>query len=221
MNMSTAPVELVIFDWDGTLFNSVGQIVRSLKHAAQHHQLVLSDAAAQSIIGLGLEEVMQTLFPEHPDLHADLIQRYSQHYVANSATDRWFDGVAEMLSMLKTRQIQLAIATGKSRAGLDRVLALTQSQHMFAVTRAASETRSKPDPLMLEEILAHTGVAVENAIMVGDSSYDLEMAQNLGMRAIGVNYGVHDVACLSQFNPLCVVDDVPALSQTLAQLLAA
>lgn len=209
------PFELVIFDWDGTLFNSVGQIVQSLHFAAQRYQQPLTDAAAQSIIGLGLPEVMQILFPSVPELHQDILEAYSAHYVANSGKDRWFDGVAEMLQALQQQDVLLAVATGKSRAGLDRVLAHTQSQSMFCVTRAASETRSKPDPLMLEQILEHTGVSVEQAIMVGDSSYDLEMAQRIGMRSIGVGYGVHHPEVLSRYQPQCIAHNIAELQQQL------
>lgn len=210
-----APFKLVIFDWDGTLFNSVGQIVQSLHFAAERYQQPLTDEAAQSIIGLGLPEVMQTLFPQVPELHQEILECYAQHYVSHSQHDRWFDGVAEMLQDLQQQQLLLAVATGKSRAGLDRVLAQTQSQSLFCVTRAASETNSKPDPLMLQQILAHTAVPVEQAIMVGDSSYDLEMAQRIGMRSIGVSYGVHTPAVLSQYQPQIIVDSIAQLHQQL------
>ncbi|WP_374990786.1 HAD family hydrolase [Acinetobacter rudis] len=209
------PFDLVVFDWDGTLFDSVGQIVRSLHFAAQQYQQPLTDAAAQSIIGLGLPEVMQILFPQVPELHQDILEAYSAHYVANSVNDHWFDGVAEMLHTLQQQEILLAVATGKSRAGLDRVLAKTQSESIFAITRAASETRSKPNPLMLEQILQYTGVAVERAIMVGDSSYDLEMAQRIGMRSVGVSYGVHEMQVLMQYQPQAIVDSVAELQHCL------
>lgn len=164
--------ELVIFDWDGTLYNSVGQIVASLQHAAEEHKLTLTDEAAKSIIGLGLPEVMQTLFPEVPDLHDSILKAYGDHYIANSTNDAWFEGISELLHDLKAQGLKLAVATGKNRRGLDRVIAKTQSTHLFDVTRAANETRSKPDPLMLQEILTVTGVSVEQAVMIGDSSYD-------------------------------------------------
>ncbi len=109
--------------------------------------------------------------------------------MANSKGDVWFDGVADMLNGLREAGLQLAVATGKSRKGLDRVLAQTQSQALFVTTRAASETKSEPHPLMLEEILAETGVSAERAIMVGDTSYDLEMARTIAMPRIGVSYG--------------------------------
>lgn len=203
--------ELVIFDWDGTLYNSVGQIVASLQHAAEQHELPLSDEAAKSIIGLGLPEVMQTLFPEAPELHESILKAYGDHYIANSTDDAWFDGIAELLHDLKAQGLKLAVATGKNRRGLDRVIAKTQSTHLFDVTRAANETRSKPDPLMLQEILTVTGVSVEQAVMIGDSSYDLEMAQRLGMPRIGVGYGVHSVEVLQNFQPLTIAKDVQEL----------
>jgi len=203
--------ELVIFDWDGTLYNSVGQIVASLQHAAEQHELSLTDEAAKSIIGLGLPEVMQTLFPEAPELHDSILKAYGDHYIANSTNDAWFDGVAELLHDLKAQGLKLAVATGKNRRGLDRVIAKTQSTHLFDVTRAANETRSKPDPLMLQEILTVTGVSVERAVMIGDSSYDLEMAQRLDMPRIGVGYGVHSIEVLQQFQPLTIAKDVQEL----------
>ena len=208
-------VELIIFDWDGTLFDSVGQIVESLQFAAQLHQQPLTDDAAKSIIGLGLPEVMNVLFPQVPELHSRLLDSYADHYVANSKDDIWFDGVAELLHDLKQQGIKLAVATGKSRKGLDRVLAQTKSHHLFDITRAASETKSKPHPLMLTEILAVTGVNVENAIMVGDTSYDLEMAQNIAMPRVGVSYGVHSSDVLTQYLPLAIAEDVASLHQFL------
>jgi phosphoglycolate phosphatase len=212
-----APVKLVIFDWDGTLFDSVGQIVESLLFAADQFKQPLSSEDAKSIIGLGLPEVAQRLFPLVPELHADILQAYSDHYVAHSKGDAWFDGVADMLQALSAAGVKLAVATGKSRKGLDRVLAQTKSNQHFVITRAASETRSKPDPLMLAEILAYTGVQAVDAIMVGDSSYDLEMAQNIAMPSIGVSYGVHSTDILAQFNPLALVNNVSELKQYLLQ----
>lgn len=212
-------IELVIFDWDGTLFDSVGQIVASLQYAAQQFEQPLTDDAAKSIIGLGLPEVMQILFPQVPDLQQDILQCYADHYVANSKGDAWFSGVAELLADLKQQGIKLAVATGKSRKGLDRVLSQTNSHQIFDITRAASETKSKPDPLMLQEILAELGVAVECAIMVGDTSYDLEMAENLNMPRIGVSYGVHSIETLQQYQPLMIAHNVQDLHAYLQSIL--
>ena len=213
----TSPIKLIIFDWDGTLFDSVGQIVQSLKFAAQTFEQPLTDEAAKSIIGLGLPEVAEILFPNVPELHDAILQCYGDHYVENSKGDIWFAGVAVMLHDLKEQGIKLAVATGKSRRGLDRVLGQTQSIDLFDVTRAASETKSKPDPLMLEEILNETGLNADQAIMVGDTSYDLEMAQNIAMPRIGVSYGVHSTAVLNQFAPLYIADNVSDLHQFLKQ----
>ena len=212
-------IELVIFDWDGTLFDSVGQIVASLQYAAQQFEQPLTDDAAKSIIGLGLPEVMQILFPQVPDLQPDILQCYADHYVANSKGDAWFSGVAELLADLKQQGLKLAVATGKSRKGLDRVLTQTHSHEIFDITRAASETKSKPDPLMLQEILAELDVAVECAIMVGDTSYDLEMARNLNMPRIGVSYGVHSIETLQQYQPLTIAHNVQDLHVYLQNVL--
>ena len=212
-------IELVIFDWDGTLFDSVGQIVASLQYAAQQFEQPLTDDAPKSIIGLGLPEVMQILFPQVPDLQQDILQCYADHYVANSKGDAWFSGVAELLADLKQQGIKLAVATGKSRKGLDRVLSQTNSHQIFDITRAASETKSKPDPLMLQEILAELDVAVECAIMVGDTSYDLEMAENLNMPRIGVSYGVHSIETLQQYQPLTIAHNVQDLHAYLQSIL--
>ena len=207
--------DLVVFDWDGTLFDSVGQIVQSLQFAAKKFEQPLTDEAAKSIIGLGLPEVMQTLFPQVPQLQQQILECYANHYVENSSGDAWFEGVADLISALKAEGKKVAVATGKSRKGLDRVLKQTNSEALFDITRAASETKSKPDPLMLEEILAHTGVSVDRAIMVGDTSYDLEMAQNINMPRIGVSYGVHSVDILKHYFPIAVVDNVAQLHQLL------
>lgn len=212
-------IELVIFDWDGTLFDSVGQIVASLQYAAQQFEQPLTDDAAKSIIGLGLPEVMQILFPQVPNLQQDILQCYADHYVANSKGDAWFSGVAELLADLKQQGLKLAVATGKSRKGLDRVLAQTNSDEIFDITRAASETKSKPDPLMLQEILTELDVAADRAVMVGDTSYDLEMAQNLNMPRIGVSYGVHSIETLQQYQPLAIAHNVQDLHAYLQSVL--
>ncbi|CAM4327468.1 hypothetical protein F901_01493 [Acinetobacter dispersus] len=212
-------IELVIFDWDGTLFDSVGQIVASLQYAAQQFEQPLTDDAAKSIIGLGLPEVMQILFPQVPHLQQDILQCYADHYVANSKGDAWFSGVAELLADLKQQGLKLAVATGKSRKGLDRVLAQTNSDEIFDITRAASETKSKPDPLMLQEILAEMDVTADRAVMVGDTSYDLEMAQNLDMPSIGVSYGVHSIETLLQYQPLAIAHNVQDLHKALQSVL--
>ncbi len=207
--------DLVIFDWDGTLFDSVSQIVASLQWAALQHDVPLCAEAAKNIIGLGLPEAMQVLFPQHVALQPKIQASYSEHYVANSHSQRWFDGVEKLLDELASQHILLAVATGKSRVGLDRVLAQTNSASRFAATRCASETLSKPHPMMLAQLLQHTGVPVSRAVMVGDTSYDLEMARNIDMPRIGVSYGVHDEKILSKYQPLAVANSIEQLTQEL------
>lgn len=207
--------DLVIFDWDGTLANSIAQIVESLQFAARCYQQQLSAEVAKSVIGLGLPEVMQHLFPEVPHLQSAIMQCYSQHHQQHAVDNAWFDGVKEMLYALKAEGRLLAVATGKSRKALDRELDRTQSQHLFDITRTASETLSKPNPLMLIEILQNSGMHAKRAVMVGDSSYDLHMAQQIAMPRIGVSYGVHSVQQLQQFEPLQVVDSVSHLQNIL------
>ena len=210
MRFAQAP-KLVIFDWDGTLMDSVGQIVQSLLYAAAQFELPLTAQAAANIIGLGLPEAMAALFPSAPRLHAEIQAAYSAHYVAHSQQTHLFLGVEALLAQLQQQGILLAVATGKSRAGLDRVLTDSGIGGYFCVTRCASETRSKPDPLMLQEILAVTGLQAGQALMIGDTSYDLDMAQRIAMPRIGVSYGVHSAERLQQYQPLAVVDDVASL----------
>jgi len=204
--------KLVIFDWDGTLMDSVGQIVESLLAAAAQYEIDLTADAAANIIGLGLPEAMAVLFPQHPHLHNDIQAAYAAHYVPRSQQTRLFEGVEMLLQQLQQQGVILAVATGKSRAGLDRVLADSGIADYFSVTRCASETRSKPHPQMLQEILEVTGIAAADAVMVGDTSYDLEMALRIDMPRIGVGYGVHSADRLQQYQPLAIVQDVANLS---------
>jgi phosphoglycolate phosphatase len=205
------PPKVVIFDWDGTLMDSVGHIVDSLMHAANLYELPLTREQAANVIGLGLPEAMAALFPYHPHWRAEIQAEYSRHYVANSSHTALFAGVPELLDALDQQGILLAVATGKSRAGLDRVLAQSGTTDRFAITRCAGETQSKPHPQMLQEIVAYLGVTPDQCIMVGDTTYDLEMAANIAMPSIGVSYGVHPPALLQQHRPRAVVDDVPSL----------
>jgi phosphoglycolate phosphatase len=205
--------ELVIFDWDGTLMDSVGQIVASLLYAAARYDLPLTADAAANIIGLGLPEAMAVLFPDHPHLRDPIQAVYAQHYVAHSQTGTGlFAGIEPLLVGLHERGVRLAVATGKSRAGLDRVLAQSGMAARFDVTRCAGETTSKPDPHMLQEIMQVTGLTPQQCVMVGDSIYDLEMAQRMGMPSVGVTYGVHQAHQLKAYQPVALVDTVAQLA---------
>lgn len=213
-----ATPELVIFDWDGTLMDSAAHIIDSMQQAARElQQPVPADADVRHIIGLALPEAIRLLFPQTPaELHEPIRQAYARHFIAGSASNsRLFEGALPLLEALRDAGRVLAIATGKSRLGLDRVLEQTGLGHFFAITRCADESASKPDPLMLQQILAHTGFSPAQAVMVGDTSYDLAMAQRLAMPRIGVNYGAHAESLLWPHEPLAVVSEVSALSPLL------
>ncbi|WP_221795049.1 HAD-IA family hydrolase [Oceanobacter mangrovi] len=187
--------ELIVFDWDGTLADSTGRIVDSMQLAGRLVGLpAISDAAVQNIIGLGLPEAIRTLWP---DIKADQLDVMRDAYARNFVYDsqvkmQLFDGAEQLLASLQSQGKLLAVATGKSRRGLDRILDDLKLGHRFVITRCADETRSKPDPLMLREILAELNVAPEEALMVGDTTYDLDMAAAAGVDSVGMSHGAHE-----------------------------
>ncbi|MGY4535337.1 phosphoglycolate phosphatase [Pseudomonas sp. TE3786] len=202
--------ELLIFDWDGTLVNSIGRIVAALHKAARECDLPpRSDAELKAIIGLGLPEVVVALYPDLDD--AELAARYCRSYSASyleleSTPSTLFPGVAESMAAFRAAGYKLAVATGKGRHGLNRVLADQGWTDFFDTTRCADETASKPAPLMLEQILAECGVAPERALMVGDSLFDLDMARNAGMDSVAVGYGAQSLDTLSACGPTLMVE---------------
>ncbi|CAD5107812.1 HAD-IA family hydrolase [Zestomonas carbonaria] len=206
---------LLIFDWDGTLVDSIQRIVDSMRLAAESCELPWrDDAAIKGIIGLGLPEAIRSLYPELQD--APRVERfrrlYSEHYLAFEAEpSRLFEGVAETLEAFRGEGYRLAVATGKSRRGLDAVLAGHGWQDYFDVTRCADETASKPDPRMLHEILAHCRAAPEEALMVGDSAFDLRMARRAGMDAVAVGYGAQPLALLREEGPRLAIESFSEL----------
>lgn len=207
--------ELIIFDWDGTLMNSVPKIVACMQAAASDVEWDELDVSAiENIIGLGLPEAIATLCPGMDAVQAErLRQRYAYHFVQGDSTPMpFFEGVKEQVARLRERPCQrLAVATGKSRRGLDRVFAETASGDWFNASRTADETRSKPHPQMLLELLEELKVPVERAVMVGDTEYDLEMARSINMDRVGVTYGVHTPARLAASQPVWLADDVDSL----------
>lgn len=201
---------LIVFDWDGTLMDSVAGIVRCFERALQDagapHPGV---AAIRHVIGLGLPEAVSVLLPDaDDDLKARVADRYRVHFLAaDPGAMELFPGVREGLAGLAAHGFMLAVATGKSRRGLERALAQTGLKPLFAATRCADEAFSKPHPKMLEDILALTGVAPEQALMVGDTVYDLEMARAASVAALAVTYGVHDREVLLEHDPVACLDD--------------
>ncbi|NYS59173.1 HAD family hydrolase [Vreelandella salicampi] len=207
--------ELVIFDWDGTLMNSVPRIVSSMQSAAREAEWGdLPGPAVEDIIGLGLPEAVDKLCPGIlPEQSARLRERYAHHFVhADPTPMTFFDGVEASLGALRQRKaLKLAVATGKTRRGLDRIFRDTQSGDWFHASRTADETRSKPHPQMLSELLDELNVPVERAVMVGDTEYDLEMARAIGMSRVGVSYGVHSVERLFVSEPEYMAHNVESL----------
>jgi len=205
---------LLIFDWDGTLIDSEARIVSSFQGATKELGLrIPSDFSVRDIIGLGLPEAIAKVMPECDATQCQLIREaYSRHYnTVDSTPTSLFDGVFEGLHHLKEVGYRLAVATGKSRRGLNRVMNETALGSIFELSRCADETTSKPAPLMLEEILAETCVEKHNAVMIGDTTYDLEMARLAGIDSIGVTYGVHPRHRLEVFGPTKFVNDFDEL----------
>jgi len=208
----------VIFDWDGTVVDSADHIVHSLSHAAASAGLPVRERAAyRNIIGLGMVDALDQLYPgiTHDQMIA-LRDAYSNHFMATmDVANTLFPGMQDMIAKLGSAGRQCAVATGKSRRGLDRAFEATGLQSLFSASRCADETRSKPNPTMLRELLEFYGIHPHDAVMIGDTSYDMEMAQRADMPAIGVNWGVHDEATLSKHGPLAVVGSVLALQALL------
>ncbi|WP_438283385.1 HAD family hydrolase [Pseudomonas alabamensis] len=200
--------DLLIFDWDGTLADSIGRIVTSMNTAAERFgEAPRDEQAVKGIIGLALDEAILTLYPH---LTPDQVIVFRQHYAdvyldLDQTPSPLFEGVVETLEALRADGYRLAVATGKARRGLDRVLRANGWEDYFEMTRAADETRGKPHPLMLEQILAHCGVTAERALMIGDSTFDLLMARNAGMHSVAVGYGAMSLQALSEFGPqVCI-----------------
>lgn len=211
---------LIIFDWDGTLLDSTGKIIGCMREAAGRLNLPLPDEeAVRNIIGLGLGEGILMLYPSFTESDvAELKEMYSKCFVA--ADQRPCEFYPNVLATLERLQEghSLAVATGKSRRGLSRVLGNLAMERNFVATRCADETASKPDPLMLKELLAETGFSAAEAVMVGDTEYDLEMAQRAGMASIGVAYGAHAVERLAKWDPVAILQNFDEIEAVLAQL---
>lgn len=194
--------DLVIFDWDGTLMDSEEKIVSCFREAAKDAGAVYpGDSVVSNVIGLGLKEATEIIFPDADNTtQAAVLEGYRDHFLIHDQTPMpFFPDVAEGLADMTRCGYQMAVATGKARRGLSRVLDNSPLEIFFNVTRCADETRSKPHPLMIEEILQETGVEQHRAIMVGDTTYDLEMASNAGIDSLAVSYGVHPCERLTQY----------------------
>ena len=207
---------LIIFDWDGTLMDSVGLIVDAMRYSAQQQGLTVTDDATKSIIGIALVDAFPMLFPNDSDKYDELLATYSDYYVKHCDNDKLFDGVKELISDLHAQGKTLAVATGKKRKGLERVLPNSGIEPFFTVTKTADETAGKPNPLMLEQILAETGKSIDDAVFIGDSVHDIRMANNINMDSIAVSYGCEKADVLAKENPTMIINSVTKLREVLA-----
>tara|TARA_B100001063_G_scaffold187507_1_gene177779 strand:- start:64 stop:714 length:651 start_codon:yes stop_codon:yes gene_type:complete len=211
-------IKVCVFDWDGTLVDSEKHIVDSLTYAAEKLALPsLSYEVKKDIIGLSMHKALETLYPV---LSMADIEKMRMHYgeyffSVPQNNQSLFNLVEKTLADLKSKGYKLAVATGKSRNGLDKALVSTGLKRFFDIERCADETRSKPDPLMLSEIADYYGVGASDMLMVGDTEFDLGMASNFGSPSLGVSYGVHEVSRLEKYKPLGIIDCISEIHRYL------
>lgn len=218
MTAPTRPYDLLIFDWDGTLSDSAQQIVDAMQGAIAALKLpARSNGQIRELIGLSLQDGLRRLFPDadQAELHA-LLDGYRKLWLGpkGGGADEapLFVGALAALEALHGAGYLLAVATGKSRVGLNRSLRHhVQLKPLFVQTRTADETAAKPHPLMLEEILRELALPADRALMIGDTSYDAEMARAIGMPALGVACGVHDAARIRTAGAMAVIGAVSDL----------
>jgi len=210
--------KLIVFDWDGTLMDSAAHIVNCLQNAITELSLEpKTDDELKNIIGLGLREALFALYPQATDEELTaLVDRYRKHFFdQNTAPSELFTGARELVKELHAKDYFLAVATGKGRNGLDKVLKETGMGEYFPITRCADESHSKPHPQMMLDIIDYYGIEANEAIMVGDTEYDLQMANNAAAHSVAVSYGVHEKQRLLDCKPLTCLDSIEDLHQWL------
>jgi phosphoglycolate phosphatase len=210
--------ELLVFDWDGTLIDSAGAIVWCIQSACRDLGLpVPDDARASHVIGLGLRDALAYAVPGlPPEDYGQVVERYRAHFLARDADIPLFPGAGAMLSGLRGRGHVLAIATGKSRAGLARALDNTGLRPLFAASRCADQCAPKPAPDMLIELMDELGTDEANTLMIGDTVHDLKMAASAGVPAVAVSYGAHAKDDLASLAPLACLESVGELTEWLS-----
>jgi len=212
--------KLAIFDWDGTLMDSQQNIVNALTAVISELRLATRTIdELKNVIGLGLTEAIFHLYPELDDIqNQQFADRYRHAFLSSKqAPPMLFNGVTEMIHQLQSSGVMLAVATGKSRQGLQYSMDDSGLEKYFHATRCADETCSKPNPQMLEELLDEFSLSADNAVMIGDTEYDMQMASNIKMDAIAVSYGVHEQQRLAKFNPITICHQVDDLAKELNQ----
>lgn len=211
--MARKQFDLIVFDWDGTLMDSTATIVKCIQAAAKDLGLPIPDSKSASyVIGLSLQNAMQAAMPGlDSKYYPRIVERYRYHYLTKDKGLALFDGVREMLAELSQQGYFLAVATGKSRVGLNRALDAANLLSVFDATRCADETFSKPHPAMLQELTRELGQDMQRTVMIGDTTHDLQMAINAGASGIAVHYGAHPSHELQALNPLFSANSVPEL----------
>ena len=206
--------DLIVWDWDGTLVDSTGMIAAALIKATEEVGLPLITAEqVKSIIGLGMRESIQVLYGDIPENKAQALARhYSINYYASESHISLFEGASETIVELSKRGFKLAVATGKGRRGLDSALVHSQLTHYFHATRTVDECLSKPHPQMLNELMDDLGVLPERTLMIGDTSYDLQMANAAGVGSVGVTYGAQVLDEWQYLRPVMHFDKFSDLS---------
>ena len=205
--------DLIAFDWDGTVADSTAIISRSIQEAVRDvGGTVPSDEQAAYVIGMALMPALARAAPDvPPEKYPELANRYRFHFFKHQDDICVFDGILPLLAELRERGHWLTVATGKSRMGLNHALQDPQLKGLFDGSRTADETAGKPSPLMLHELMAEFGVEPERTLMIGDTTHDLQMAQNAGCACVGVSYGANAPDGFSQFDPLFVADSAAQL----------
>lgn len=211
--MAKRKYDFIVFDWDGTLMDSTKTIIKCIRLAAKDLGLpVPSVKNASYVIGLSMIDAMKVAMPDlDPAIYPKVIERYRQHYFNQDNDLVLFDGVDEMLADLAQQGYFLAVATGKSRVGLNRALNASKLLTRFDATRCADETFSKPNPAMLFELTRELGQQMSRTLMIGDTTHDLLMARNAGADAIGVSFGAHEIHLLEPLAPVYIADSIAAL----------
>ena len=209
--------DLIVFDWDGTVMDSTAVISGSIQAACRDLGLpVPDDETARHVIGLGLDQALRYAVPEMPEaMRPDLVARYRHHFLAQDMAIPLFGGARETIEVLHGAGYQLGVATGKSRAGLDRALEATGMKHYFHATRTADQTFSKPNPAMLFELMDELLVTAERTLMVGDTTHDLQLAQNAQVDVVAMTHGAHPQEQLQALNPLALVENFAELDSWL------
>jgi phosphoglycolate phosphatase len=205
--------DLIVFDWDGTVMDSTSVIAGSIQAACRDLGLnIPDDETARHVIGLGLDQALRYAVPDMPDtMRLDLVDRYRHHFMARDQAIPLFDGARQTIAELHDAGYRLGVATGKSRAGLNRAMESSGMKNYFHATRTADQALSKPDPAMLLELMDELDVNAERTLMVGDTTHDVQMAQNAKVDVVAVGYGAHTPQQLRELKPLALVEDFAEL----------